>query len=96
MMKKIINFMLLVFFAAVLFANEKTGERSPVRSASETNPRVVASTSWTAAFADIFVKYDAGRTTAVCPSSKLVYCENSRFVIHIRICLIHLFSSCNR
>ena len=53
MMKKIINFILLAFAGAVLFANEKTGERSPVRSASETKPRVVASTSWTAAFADI-------------------------------------------
>lgn len=53
MMKKIINFILLAFAGAVLFANEKTGERSPVRSVSETKPRVVASTSWTAAFADI-------------------------------------------
>lgn len=53
MMKKFINFILLAFAGAVLFANEKTGERSPVRSVSETKPRVVASTSWTAAFADI-------------------------------------------
>ena len=53
MMKKIINFILLTFVATVLFANEKNGERSPARSASETKPRVVASTSWTAAFADI-------------------------------------------
>jgi len=53
MIKKIINFMLFAFAAAALFANEKNGIRSFVRSASETKPRVVASTSWTAAFADI-------------------------------------------
>ena len=52
-MKKIINIMLLTMASAMSFANKNDGARSPARNATESKVRVVASTSWTAAFADI-------------------------------------------
>lgn len=52
-MKKIINFILPIVSAAVLFANGKNDISNSAQNAVEAKARIVASTSWTAAFADI-------------------------------------------
>ena len=52
-MKKIINFILPIVSAAVLFANGKNDISNSAQNAVEQKTRIVASTSWTAAFADI-------------------------------------------
>ena len=52
-MKKIINFILPIVSAALLFANGKNDIPNSAQNAVEPKTRIVASTSWTAAFADI-------------------------------------------
>ena len=52
-MKKIINFILPIVSAAALFANGKNDISNSAQNAVEQKTRIVASTSWTAAFADI-------------------------------------------